>query len=133
MDASNTNGSGGPSDAHETFVFVYGRMRRGEADHHFLNGARHVADISTAAAFELVDLGGLPGLIEGGDCAIHGEVYAVDAATLAMIDELEDHPESFRRTRIELSDGSFAEGYLVPRAQAACFPRLSDGRWRRRA
>ena len=123
----------GHTDAPETLVFVYGRMRRGEADHRFLRGARHVMDIATAAAFELVDLGGLPGLIEGGETAIQGEVYAVDAATLAMIDELEDHPESFRRTRIELADGSFAEGYLVPRAQAGCFPRCENGHWRRRA
>ncbi len=130
MHAHPQNGSHDPS---ETLVFVYGRMRRGEADHHFLKGARHVADIATAALFELVDLGGLPGLIEGGDCAIEGEVYAVSTSTLAMIDELEDHPESFRRTRIELADGTFAQGYLVPRAQAGCFPRCTEHRWRRRA
>ena len=128
-----TPSSNGPLGAKETLVFVYGRLRRGEVDHRFLGSARHVADIETAAAFDLVDLGGLPGLIEGGERSVHGEVYAVDATTLAMIDELEDHPETFRRTRIELVDGSYAEGYLMPRKQACCFPRLDEARWQRRA
>ena len=118
---------------HETLVFVYGRLRMGEADHSFLNDARLVAKTETAAAFELVDLGGLPALVEGGAQSVHGEVYAVDARTLAMIDEIEDHPETFRRTRIELVDGSIVEGYVMPRSQASCFPRLAEGLWRRRA
>jgi gamma-glutamylcyclotransferase (GGCT)/AIG2-like uncharacterized protein YtfP len=122
-----------PSDQFETLIFVYGRMRRGEENHRFLSGAQFIGESETAACFDLVDLGGLPGLIEGGTSTVHGELYTVTASMLSMIDELEDHPETFRRTRIELHDGKFADGYVMPRSQASCFPRLSDGRWRRRA
>lgn len=122
-----------PAEQCETLIFVYGRMRRGEENHHFLSQARYLHDAETAACFDLVDLGGLPGLIEGGDSSVQGELYMVTAGLLSMIDELEDHPETFRRTRIELADGSFADGYVMPRSQASCFPRLTDGRWRRRA
>ncbi|MCA8981151.1 MAG: gamma-glutamylcyclotransferase [Planctomycetes bacterium] len=122
-----------PADPRETLIFVYGRMRRGEENHHFLSQARFVREAETAACFELVDLGGLPGLIQGGASSVQGELYLVTSSLLTMIDELEDHPETFRRTRIELSDGSFAEGYVMPSSQASCFPRLVEGRWRRRA
>lgn len=122
-----------PAEPCETLIFVYGRMRRGEENHHFLSNASFVADAETAACFDLVDLGGLPGLIEGGSSSVQGEIYSVNASLLSMIDELEDHPETFRRTRIELSDGTFADSYVMPRSQAICFPRFSDGRWRRRA
>ena len=129
-DTSPINGTPLPN---ETLVFVYGRLRRGEADHRFLAGARYVGETHTVSNFTLVDLGGLPGLVAGGDSAVHGEVWAVSPATLAMIDELEDHPETFRRTRIELADGSFAQSYLIPSGQACRFPRLADGCWQRRA
>lgn len=122
-----------PPEHRETLIFVYGRMRRGEENHHFLSQARFLRDAATAACFDLVDLGGLPGLIEGGTSSVQGELYLVTSSLLSMIDELEDHPETFRRTRLELSDGSFADGYVMPRSQASCFPRFADGRWRRRA
>ena len=122
-----------PHSHSETLIFVYGRMRRGEENHRFLIEAHFVGETETATCFDLVDLGGLPGLIEGGTSSVQGELYLVKPSLLSMIDELEDHPETFRRTRIELADGSFADGYVMPRSQANCFPRFTDGRWRKRA
>jgi gamma-glutamylcyclotransferase (GGCT)/AIG2-like uncharacterized protein YtfP len=117
----------------EALVFVYGTLLEGEANHGQLGSARCLGPARTAPSFELVDLGGFPGLVEGQGGAVEGELYACDAQTLARIDELEDHPDYFRRTPIELEDGRVAQTYVLPGHHAAGVPRLTGGDWRERA
>ena len=113
----------------ELLVFVYGRMKRGGEAHAYLAGARDCGPVITAASYELVDLGGFPGLIADGGTAVHGELYAVDGPTLANIDELEDHPDTFHRDTILLEDGREVIGYVLPLSQALGFPRVESGTW----
>lgn len=95
-------------------VFVYGTLLEGEVNHHVLRGARCVGRGRTLAAFELVDLGPYPGLVDGGSRSVVGEVYEVDCETLRTLDHFEDHPRLYRRTTITLSDGSRVETYVLP-------------------
>lgn len=73
-------------------LFLYGTLKRGGSNHHFMEGQRWVAEARTLPAYRLYDLGGYPGMVaapaEGR--SIEGEVWEVDAAALARLDELED-------------------------------------------
>lgn len=129
MESISGNGGCGPG---ETLVFVYGLLLRGESHHRYLNGARYLGAARTAAEYELVDLGGLPGMRDDGETAIDGELYAIPVGGLLYLDELEDAPEYFRRARVRLEDGRSVEGYLLPGRQAAPFPRIRSGNWRER-
>ncbi len=81
------------------------------------------------AQYELVDLGGFPGLITEGGTAVQDDLYAVDGPTLANIDELEDHPDTFHRDTLLLGDEREVIGYVLPLSQALGFPRVESGAW----
>lgn len=110
-------------------VFVYGTLRRGEANHGQLGGAVFIGPATTPPAFDLVHLGAYPAMISGGCTAITGELYQVDTATLAALDALEEHPTYYRRTEVALADGTRAQAYLLPRALAAEAPLIAGGDW----
>lgn len=89
-------------------VFVYGTLRRGFANHRYLAGARFVGRGRTVDAHGLYLEAGIPYLAAGeGRYPVVGEVYAVDAAILAGLDELEEHPRVYTRrpAPIVLDDG----------------------------
>lgn len=115
-----------------TRVFVYGTLLAGEPNHRVLVGATLVGHACTAPAFELRDLGTFPGLVRGGAHAVGGEVYEVDAPTLARLDALEGHPRFYRRTRIALADGTNVETYLLTPEQVEGRPVIVSGNWRSR-
>lgn len=113
-----------------TRVLVYGSLLEGEPNHRLLARATFVSAVRTKAEFTLHDLGAFPGMVAGGSDAVAGEVYEVDAATLAELDRLESHPRWYRRTPIALADGAEVETYLLkPRDVAGC-PRVASGDWR---
>jgi gamma-glutamylaminecyclotransferase len=109
-------------------LFVYGTLLRGEPNHPQLSDASFVRRTRTAAAYELVDLGGYPALLEDGESAISGEVYEVDAELLARLDAFEEVPELYERKPIDLIDGS-VDAYVMSRDRASGAPRITDGGW----
>ena len=113
-------------------VFVYGTLLAGEANHGLLATARLLGPARTPPRFALHDLGAYPALVRGGRAAVAGEVYEVDAPTLAALDRLEDHPEYYRRTAIVLAGGAAVETYLLVPAQVAGTPVIASGDWRAR-
>jgi gamma-glutamylaminecyclotransferase len=113
-------------------LFVYGSLLRGEINHERLSGASFLHEACTEPLFDLVDLGAYPGLVCGGRTAVRGEIYAVPAPLVAALDAFEDHPRTYRRSRIRLDDGRQVEAYLLPPALAAGLPRVRGGSWRDR-
>src|SRR3981081_1335655 len=96
-------------------LFVYGSLLS-EHDHHEHLGASPMLGVCrTSPSYTLVDLGPYPALLEGGTTAVRGELYEVEAATLAALDEFEGHPWLYRRTRVRLEDGTNVEGYVLKR------------------
>ena len=94
--------------AGRSHVFVYGTLRRGFSNHRFLAGARFVGPGHTVESHGLYLEDGIPYLAAGeGRYPVVGEVYAVDAAVLAVLDELEEHPRVYTRrlAPIVLGDG----------------------------
>lgn len=78
----------------------------------------------------MIDLGAFPGVLAHGEGVVVGEVYRVDAETLAAVDRLEGHPRFYRRTEIELEGGGRAEAHLMPRRELRGSARIAGGGWR---
>jgi gamma-glutamylaminecyclotransferase len=112
-------------------IFVYGTLLRGERNHPLLAQARFLGEAITQPSFELANLGRYPAMVPGGDAAIAGEVYEVDAVTLAALDALEEHPDYYRRTKVALADGELVEAYLLDGELVRGRPRIPAGDWRR--
>jgi gamma-glutamylaminecyclotransferase len=73
-----------------TSIFVYGTLKRGGSNHRFLGGQRFVGTARTEPAFRLYQLDGYPGMVGApGGLSIEGEIWEVDDAALARLDELE--------------------------------------------
>ena len=113
-----------------TRVFVYGTLLSGEPNHRVLADADLVGEASTEAVFDLVSLGAFPALVPDGRTAVAGEVYVVNARTLADLDRLEGHPRFYRRRRIRLQDGDEVLAYVLAPDQARGRPAIASGNWR---
>ena len=96
-----------------TRIFVYGTLKRGRENHHWLDGQRFIAVVRTQPLYRLYDMGGYPGMIRADNgVAVEGEIWEVDEAGLARLDVLEDIAGGeYERVMIALEDGS-VEGYL---------------------
>ena len=78
-------------------VFVYGSLKRGFRNHHFLETSRFIGPGTTRRDFDLLDLGYFPAMIKGGGFAIRGEVFMVDRRTLKSLDWLEGNGTFYQR------------------------------------
>jgi len=98
-------------------LFVYGSLKRGQANHSELRGARFLRAARTERAFALRELAGFPALVPG-EASVSGELYAVASADLPLLDEFEG--EAYLRRPVQLADGEMAIAYLArsPRAGA---------------
>ncbi|MGC3967179.1 MAG: gamma-glutamylcyclotransferase family protein [Pirellulales bacterium] len=86
-------------------VFVYGTLKRGQRNHYFLDASEYLGTAFTDAKYRLIDCGPYPALVErptDEPLVIGGEVYRIDAATLAELDQLEDEGRLYRRALIEV-------------------------------
>jgi gamma-glutamylaminecyclotransferase len=95
-------------------VFVYGTLKRGFPNHHFMDGASFVGTGRTVEAWPLV-IGNQwfsPYLLpeRGGGHRVAGELWDVPESMMPALDELESThlPNGYRRERVavEADDGS---------------------------
>jgi gamma-glutamylcyclotransferase (GGCT)/AIG2-like uncharacterized protein YtfP len=88
-----------------TPVFVYGTLQRGQRNYHLLSRQEFVRAAETEPRYRLYERGSYPCLVEvgSGGVAVRGEVWRVDPATLALLDELEEVPALFDRRPIALA------------------------------
>lgn len=93
-----------PDDNAMYLVFVYGTLRRGYGNHYLLEegGARLLDLAHTARAYALYALEIPFAVRDQAVSRLRGELYAVDAACLARLDELEEHPAWYRRELVEV-------------------------------
>ena len=97
-------------------VAVYGTLRKGFGNHRLLNSARLVGTGQTIEQYAMVAQG-IPyvasGHREDGN-NIRVEVYAVDDATLERMDQLENHPDWYKRKeiKVQLDNGIIATSWL---------------------
>lgn len=113
-------------------VFVYGTLRQGQPNHRLLDGARFVGTAETVPFFRMVSLGAYPGMVRDRSQSrksIVGEIYDVDEDTLGKLDQLEGVPHFYFRSRVRLTDGGFADAYLLRRDQVVGFNEVVSGDW----
>lgn len=113
-------------------VFVYGTLRQGESNHHWLAGADCLGECRLPGSYLLYHLGSYPAVVTGPDGgALMGEVYQVDDSTLALLDELEEYPRLYGRILIATP---FGEAWLYHYAQPVDgAPLISGGDWCQRS
>ncbi|MCE9531804.1 MAG: gamma-glutamylcyclotransferase [Planctomycetes bacterium] len=90
----------------KTILFLYGTLKRGQKSHHFLAGQEFLGEARTMPLYRLYGLGWHPGMVidlENG-LEVKGELWAVDDATLAKMDEYEGHPTWFVRQDVAVRD-----------------------------
>jgi protein phosphatase len=95
-----------------TLVFVYGTLKRGGSNHHHLAGQRFVTTARTVPGYALYSLGDYPGMVpDPADTdGVTGELWSVEPAALAALDELEGLSEGlYRREPVALQAPLHAE------------------------
>jgi gamma-glutamylcyclotransferase (GGCT)/AIG2-like uncharacterized protein YtfP len=114
-------------------LFVYGTFMAGEREHEVLAGAELIGPATTAPGYRLVELETLAALVDSTiDGSVVGELYAVDAATLARCDVVRENGRLYHRKTVRLSDGTEANAYFVEALQVRGRRRVRGGDWRRR-
>ena len=84
-------------------VFVYGTLKRGQRNDHFLHGAEFLGRHSTEENFSMYEFEDYPAVCLRGSHAITGEVYHIGDRQFRMLDDLEWYPHFYQR--IEISTG----------------------------
>ena len=84
-------------------LFVYGTLRKGQANHGLLKDALFLGNAKTQDKYGLYVLPhGVPYATYNGSqlVAVSGEVYIVDEVTLEAVDRFEGHPHVYMRREV---------------------------------
>jgi len=87
-------------------LFVYGTLKRGCTNHHFLEGQTFLSEAVSQPVYRMYNLGGYPGLIEdaANGLSIKGELWEIDAPCLVRVDWLEGIDSGlYRRAEAQLA------------------------------
>lgn len=72
-------------------IAVYGTLRKGFGNHRLLVNADYIGEFKTPPVYNLHNLGGFPGLKNGGNTSVVMEVYAVNEEEGRRVDALEGY------------------------------------------
>ncbi|WP_416150518.1 gamma-glutamylcyclotransferase [Salipaludibacillus sp. HK11] len=76
-----------------SYVFVYGTLRNGQINHHFLKDAKLITRQASLKG-EMYNTGkGYPAFLLNGQSQVYGEIYQIDEKILSQLDILEDYSE----------------------------------------
>ncbi|MEY8712663.1 gamma-glutamylcyclotransferase [Mangrovibacter phragmitis] len=85
-------------------IFVYGSLRRKQGNSHWMTNAQWLGD-HTVEHYQLYSVGHYPGAVPG-EGTVFGEVYRIDASTLAELDALRTKAGEYSRQLIQTPFGS---------------------------
>lgn len=106
-------------------IFVYGSLRRKQGNSHWMTNAQWLGDYSVEN-YQLYSLGHYPGAVSG-EGTVAGEVYRIDASTLAELDALRTKGGEYARHLIQTPYGS-AWMYVYQRP-VETLKRIDSGNW----
>lgn len=102
------------------YVFVYGSLRKGLSNHHFLDNSEYIGDFVSEKQFHLMtyknfnfpylldDLG-----IDRPKSNIKGEIYKINDITLKKLDNLESNSIVYQRKKYKfINDNIEIEAYI---------------------
>lgn len=82
----------------ENKIFVYGTLKRGFDNHHFLMGSRFIGTGRTVEKYAMFVENGIPFVVQDQSVSpIFGELFSVDNSVLDNLDRLEGHPNWYQR------------------------------------
>jgi len=89
-----------PSKERDSLVGVYGTLKTGQHNNHYLSDSLSLGLARTSDEYPLI-ISGLPYLIDeaGVGFNVEVEVFSVNEKTLGRLDRLEGHPTWYRRQR----------------------------------
>ena len=71
-------------------LFIYGTLKRGCYNHHYMHGQQFIDKARTVPIYRLYNLGGYPGMVLADDgLSIEGEVWEIDETCRTQLDVLE--------------------------------------------
>ncbi|MBM5799379.1 MAG: gamma-glutamylcyclotransferase [Cyanobacteria bacterium K_DeepCast_35m_m2_023] len=111
-------------------VFVYGSLKRGQANHRQIVSGVFVGP-AQLQGLALYDLGPFPMAIVSDEPThiLHGELYRVSSQLLHALDRFEGAPRLYGRQRRLLTDGRPVWIYVGRPRQVRFVDRLNDGIW----
>ena len=109
-------------------IFVYGTLRKDQGNHWHLENAEFKGEGRTHPNFFFVSMGGYPAMFPGGTTAVKGELYEATPEMVRSMDNLEGHPDYYRRTPIVLEDGVECSSYLLQHPDPGR-PHILHGDW----
>lgn len=86
-------------------VFVYGTLKKGKHNHWYLEDSDYLGRGKTKEKYNYSKSGGLPKVTKesgDGDLRIRGELYEINKDVLRCIDELESHPNLYKREKVDI-------------------------------
>ncbi|GAB4200390.1 MAG: gamma-glutamylcyclotransferase [Thermoflexibacter sp.] len=112
-------------------VFVYGTLRKGESNHHYLKEGLLIEDEVWAKGYTMYDLVAYPFAVPTAVGQIKGEIWQIDERCLAKIDKLEGIEEGLY-TRI-FDNALQAYIYVRPNSKGLVgIPQITQGDWKMR-
>ena len=106
-----------------TLLLVYGTLRRGERNHHYMEGCTYLGE-GVLQNYETMDYNQLPGIRRKEGSSVVGEVYRVPTAIIPWIDQLEGEGTLYKRTPITINQkqsfSSFPGVVYVPIDNNSC-------------
>jgi gamma-glutamylcyclotransferase (GGCT)/AIG2-like uncharacterized protein YtfP len=89
----------------EITLFVYGTLKRGFPQNRLLAGQQFLGEAQTVSGYRLYDNGRHPCLVSDPKhgAVVCGELWTVDEAILARLDEYEEVPHLFSRQGINIA------------------------------
>lgn len=108
-------------------LFVYGTLKQGFRNAYYLEAAGFLGEFKTEPVYSMYDFGNYPAVSEMGKTSIEGEVYEINEALLATIDQLEWYPDFYQRLMIGTG---FGEAWMYVVSESLCIDKLKiDGNW----
>ena len=95
------------------FVFVYGTLKKGYSNHHFLLDASFIGQGRTQNKYTMY-ADSIPYVCEQPQTSyIYGELYLVNDDILQALDQLEEHPFFYERKEISvLVEGKICQAWM---------------------
>lgn len=112
-------------------LFVYGTLKRGHGNNQFLQAYKAKFLSEDTIPGKLYTDGGLPYVEKGTEGVVIGEIWEVDAPTMARLDRLEGHPMWYQRTEVTTGKGVKCEVYYFnfPDRPASSMRHITSGIW----
>ncbi len=116
-------------------LFVYGTLKKGGINHHWLDGAQFIGKATTVGLYRMIKItDDIPAVIREPKHRIYGEVYEVGSNGLEDVDLLEGSPSYYQRQRtaVKIKNGAevTVDMYILnPILDTHQLPTVENGYW----